>query len=583
MSALHPRLPLRPTLLCLAIGLLAGCAGTSQQQASQPAPEQAAVAPPEPLEELPYKAFEAETLYALLVAEFAGSAERYDIALGNYVQEAHKTRDPGIAARATRIARYLNARQAALNTGLLWTELEPDNQEAIFIVATELIQSGQLIDALDYSLKLDNHSSDSLFHSIAAAAAQGSEEQRQQLTTRYRMLVRDQPDNAEMKVGLALLLQQQEQLNEALDLSRQALKQEPELIAAAILEARLLGQMGRPAEALKELAEMVNRHPDNPRLRLHYARLLASTDLEAAQSQFELLLAQSPDDPELLFSLALVCNERGDLEQAETHFQRLLEFPSRASSAQYYLGRIAEKRSQWELALSHYLQVSPGPDFMPAMLRTTEILVQADQRDLAHQRLESARQKFPEDAERFYLLEAEVLRQFEFYEDAERTLTRGLQAIPDSVQMRYSRAMIYERKGQIDKLEADLRAILEEDPDNATALNALGYTLADRTDRYEEALILIERALQLQPDEAAILDSLGWVHYRLGNYDEALLRLREALRAMPDPEVAAHLGEVLWATGQKKEAQVIWQQGLELQPGSPVILRTIERLQGGSP
>ncbi len=561
--------------------LLQGCSLIAQPTRSDTLTADEAIAdtaPPKQIE-VPERPFPAETLYALLVAEMAGSRERYDIALGNYIQQAHKTRDPGVAARATRIARYLNARQAALDTSLLWIDISPEDLEARYTAATELAQSGQLDKAMEQSNYLQDHGGKAIYQIIAAQAASSSNEEREALIQQYLTLNKQYPKDTELLVGLGLMYQQQNQPEDALKMARKALDINDELIPAVILETRLLTLLDREDEAIKRAATLLNRHPDNDRLRLQYARLLATTDLEKAQAQFDELLENSPNDPELIYALALINNERGELDTARNYFLELTAFEHHRSSAYYYLGRISEKEQQWDMALQYFLQVEPGPDFMPAALQSTDILVRGGQTGAAHKRLNLLRERFPAQAERFYLLEGEVLSKHLQLTDAQKVLSEGISQFPNSPPLLYSRAMVNEQLDRLDDMEDDLRLILKSDPDNATALNALGYTLADRTTRYDEAYVLISQALQLKPDDPAILDSMGWVQYRLGNYPEAILRLQEAMKAYPDHEIAAHLGEVLWVSGQREEAEEIWKQGLQLHPDSRIITDVINRLK----
>lgn len=565
------------SVLIIASLFLQGCSALTPQTST--ANEDASKAAIKEQTKAPERPFPAETLYALLVAEMAGSRERYDIALGNYIQQAHKTRDPGLAARATRIARYLNARQAALNTSLLWIDISPDDMEARYTAATELAQSGQLDKAMVQSNYLQEHGGKAIYQVIAAQASAGSNEQRDTLIQQYQALQKQYPKDTELLVGLGLMYQQQNQLDDALDMAEQALDINDELMPAVILETRILTLLDRQDEALKRTSVLLNRHPDNDRLRLQYARLLASTDLGKAQEQFDELLKNSPNDPELIYALALINNERGQLDTAKDYFLELTAFEHHRSSAHYYLGRIAEKEQQWDMALQYFLQVEPGSDFMPATFQSTDILVRGGQASAAHKRLDVLREQFPLQAERFYLLEGEVLNNHLKLTDAQRILSEGLNQFPNSPPLLYSRAMVNEQLDRFDDMEDDLRLILKTDPDNATALNALGYTLADRTTRYDEAYVLISQALQLKPDDPAILDSMGWVQYRLGNYPEAILRLQEAMKAYPDHEIAAHLGEVLWVSGQKDEAEEIWEEGLKLKPDSRIITDVMNRLK----
>lgn len=551
--------------------------GCSQNQVMTTAPTPKVEAPVE--EAVPTRPFPAETLYALLVAEMAGSRERYDVALGNYVQQAHKTRDPGITARATRIARYLNAHQAALDTSLLWVQLEPENNEARLIAASELAHSGRLQEAFEHSQHLLESGSTPIFQSLAARAAASTDTQRELLLEQFEQLLAVYPQNLQLLVGRGLLLQQQQQLEDALNQAQLALEVDPTHIPAAILEAKLLHQLKRPEQALERLVTLLEQQPDNKRLRLQYARLLANFDLEQAHEQFKILVEQSPEDSDLLFSLALVSNERGFTQQAQEHFEALLQMGKRSSSAHYYLGRIAEQGENLQKALEHYLKVQPGPDFLPALLQSTDILIRQGDTASANERLNQLRDRYPSQAERFYLLESEVLSKYQRFDDAEAILTQALGQLPTSTKLLYARAMVNEKRDFIELAEHDLRALLKYEPNNATALNALGYTLADRTTRYHEAYELINQALNIKPDDPAIIDSMGWVQYRLGNYEEALLRLRQAMKAFPDHEIAAHLGEVLWKSGNREEARNAWAEGLKLNPDSTIIPRVIQRLE----
>jgi tetratricopeptide (TPR) repeat protein len=520
------------------------------------------------------------TLFSLVAAEMAGSRERYDVALSNYIQQAHITRDAGVAARATHIARYLKAHNAILEMSKLWVELQPEDLEARFILATALTRNGQLNEALTHSIYLLENGSTSIFQALAAQAEKGTDTQRDTLLAQYQELHKQYPLNTQILTGLGLLHQQNGEPKKALKAAQKALKIEPRLIPTAILEAKLLliEQGGKEGQALNRLQKMLEQYPDDNRLRIQYARLIAGIDLEAAQHQFQLLHSKSPNDPEILFSLALITKELDQLHSAQTLFEKLIPYSHRRSSAYFYLGKIAEQLQHFDIALENYLLVEPGPDFTTALLHSTDILIRNGNIDDAKIHLDSVRSQFPDQAERLYLLETEVLSNHQQYQAAIDLLSIAIQQHPESTQLLYSRAMTYELLEQFDNLEADLTTLLKYDPNNATALNALGYTLANRNERLDEALALIEKALQIKPDDAAIIDSMGWVQYRLGNYEISLLRLRQAMQTMPDHEIAAHLGEVLWVSNLQDEANKVWQQGLELNPRSTIIEETKLRL-----
>ena len=178
---------------------------------------------------------------------------------------------------------------------------------------------------------------------------------------------------------------------------------------------------------------------------------------------------------------------------------------------------------------------------------------------------------------RIYITRGGLLREAGRYEDAMETYNTALGILPGNRDLLYARALVAEKVGRIDILEEDIKVILKAEPDNAHALNALGFTLADRTDRHNEAMGYLKRALEIMPDDAAIIDSMGWVNYRLGNYTEAIRLLRDALSRFDDAEIAAHLGEVLWVSGNRDEARQIWQEALDKSPSDPVLQKVMQR------
>lgn len=244
------------------------------------------------------------------------------------------------------------------------------------------------------------------------------------------------------------------------------------------------------------------------------------------------------------------------------------------------LGRIHEEREDPQSALNEYAQVGPGPDFLAAQLRQADILVSNGNGAEAAKRLAEARAEEPDFAIQLYLIEAETLTSNDQLDRGWQVLNTALKQYPDDANLLYTRAMLAEKRNDLAQMEKDLRSIIKREPENAMALNALGYTLSDRTTRYAEARELIEKAHQISPDDPAVLDSLGWVNYRMGNLDAAERYLRQALERFPDHEVAAHLGEVLWAKGEQREARKVWAKALEQQPDSTVLRSTLRRLTG---
>ncbi|MQT64200.1 tetratricopeptide repeat protein [Pseudomonas sp. FSL R10-0056] len=568
----------RSSALLLALVLLSGCqalAPTSPDDSS--AAEDVSSTPEKPTV---YSSFSEDTLYSLLSAELAGQRNRLDIALDNYVTQAINTQDPGVSERAFRIAEYLGADQAALDTSLIWVKNAPDDIEAQRAAAIQLARNGRYDESLVYMEKVLQAKGDTHFDFLALAAIETDADTRAGLQKSFDSLLAKHPDNGQLIFGKALLMQQDGDAEGALKLLEKNPPQNGE-VAPILLRARLLQSLNRGDEALPLLKKSVSQYPDDKRLGLTYARTLVEQNrMTEAKVQFASLVEQYPEDDELRFSLALVCLEGKSWDEAEGYLQELIERDSHVDSAHLNLGRIAEERNDPEGALVEYALVGPGSEYLPAQLRQADILISHGRGAEASKKLASARGAQPDYAIQLYLIEAETLAANNQTDRAWNTLQQALKQYPDDLNLLYSRAMLAEKRNDLDQMERDLRAIIKREPDNAMALNALGYTLSDRTTRYTEAKALIQQAYDLNPDDPAVLDSLGWVNYRLGNLDEAERLLRQALERFPDQEVAAHLGEVLWANGKQREAKKIWGTFLKENPDSPILCKTILRLTG---
>lgn len=568
----------RSSALLLALVLLSGCqalAPTSPDDSS--AAEDVSSTPEKPTV---YSSFSEDTLYSLLSAELAGQRNRLDIALDNYVTQAINTQDPGVSERAFRIAEYLGADQAALDTSLIWVKNAPDDIEAQRAAAIQLARNGRYDESLVYMEKVLQAKGDTHFDFLALAAIETDADTRAGLQKSFDSLLAKHPDNGQLIFGKALLMQQDGDAEGALKLLEKNPPQNGE-VAPILLRARLLQSLNRGDEALPLLKKSVSQYPDDKRLGLTYARTLVEQNRMAeAKVQFASLVEQYPEDDELRFSLALVCLEGKSWDEAEGYLQELIERDSHVDSAHLNLGRIAEERNDPEGALVEYALVGPGSEYLPAQLRQADILISHGRGAEASKKLASARGAQPDYAIQLYLIEAETLAANNQTDRAWNTLQQALKQYPDDLNLLSSRAMLAEKRNDLDQMERDLRAIIKREPDNAMALNALGYTLSDRTTRYTEAKALIQQAYDLNPDDPAVLDSLGWVNYRLGNLDEAERLLRQALERFPDQEVAAHLGEVLWANGKQREAKTIWGTFLKENPDSPILRKTILRLTG---
>ena len=568
----------RSSALLLSLVLLSGCQALAPTSPDDSSPAEEATSTPE--KPTVYGSFSEETLYSLLSAELAGQRNRLDIALDNYVTQAINTQDPGIAERALRIAEYLGADQAALDTSLIWAKNAPDDLEAQRAAAIQLARNGRYDDAMVYMEKVLQAKGDTHFDFLALSASETDADTRAGLQKSFDRLLVKHPDNGQLIFGKALLMQQDGDAEGALKLLEKNPPQDGE-VAPVLLRARLLQSLNRGDEALPLLKKSIRQYPDDKRLGLTYARtLIEQNRMAEAKTQFASLAEQYPEDDELRFSLALISLEGKNWDEAQGYLEELIERDSHVDSAHLNLGRIAEERNDPQGALAEYALVGPGNDYLPAQLRQADILVSHGRADEASKKLAAARDAQPDYAIQLYLIEAETLAANNQTDRAWNVLQQALKQYPDDLNLLYSRAMLAEKRNDLQQMERDLRAIIQREPDNAMALNALGYTLSDRTTRYAEAKVLIQQAYDLNPDDPAVLDSLGWVNFRLGNLDEAERLLRQALERFPDQEVAAHLGEVLWANGKQREAKQIWSKFLKENPESPILRKTVLRLTG---
>lgn len=570
---------LTTSTLALAFSLLlGGCAITEPRPEPASPPSSAVVAPTPSEEPIVYGQFSANTLYALLAAEIAGQRNRFDIALSNYLEQAVVTRDAGIIERAMEISEFLGAHRHALDMALLWVEVTPDNPAALRSAALQLARAGQHDHAMQIMQQVLLLEDDTHFDLLALAAMQSDSATRQGLLENLLDLLQQHPGNPQLSFAAALLLQEEQRSEEALALLEEHTRNSRST-ASIMLQSRLHAGLAELEQAIAVLQQGVNEFPDDPRLRLLLARMLVNIeDYPAALVHFRELARQNPDDDEIHLALALIELESGNTEAAIAELQGLLKQDPENASAAYHLGQAHEQAGHITDAITAWQLIKTGDEYLPAQIRITRLLIEQQRIDELAVSMLDERNRNPQRALELYLLEIEGLMTHHPQLARQRT-NEALAEFKLNNSLLYTRAILSERLGDPAAFETDLRTILQQDPESAMALNALGYTLADRNERLDEALQLIEQAHKLQPDDPAILDSLGWVHYRLGNLELAEELLRQAFDAFPDPEVGAHLGEVLWQQGKYREARSVWDQAAEGADDSSLIDATRERLK----
>ena len=526
------------------------------------------------------EAVEQDPIFQLLLAEFAGKREQYDEAVRRYSELALSRRDAGIAERAARVAMYSNHTEEALICARLWVELQPKNLDARQILAALLLRKGDADGAyeqLRFVLANDRSNDGGHFRSIASLL--GEEGDRRAALAVMEKLVGLRPADTDARLAYALLAIRAEDVDRAQAAMTVLLKRVDINANLALAYVVLLQRHSQQAQGLQFLEQALARKPDDFAMRLLYARLLTDArQLDDARREFLALERKDPDNPDVLFALGVLDLQANETERAALRFQALAGHDERRDEAAFYLGQIEEARGNAEAALKHYQNVTLGPNRFMARLRQAAVLGRLARAEEARAVLATLEPENKEEARQSSLVEAEVLASAGKLDDAMKVFDRALEGGYDETLL-YNRAMLAERMGQLERLEDDLRQILQREPDNAQALNALGFTLADRTDRYAEAHDLIARALKASPEDFYILDSMGWVLFKLGKPAEALPYLERAYRQRQDPEVAAHLGEVLWALGRREEARARWDDAQKHHPEHPKITETRKRLE----
>lgn len=526
-------------------------------------------------------------LYQLMAAELAAQRGELGSAFAVYMKLARETRDPRLARRAAELALQGRAMAQGLEAAQIWAELAPNSSEAAQTLAMLYAGSSRFDDAYD------------IFKRQLQAAADPAEE----LARLQRALVRTQDragafqllerlaqpysQSAEVKLVLANGAQAAGLSARATQEARAAYALAPDSPRAALFAAQTLQAGDRPA-ALALLQDFVTRHPTIADTRLAYARLLiADNQFEAARSQFQSLLEADPKNADLVYSMALLSMQGKLPADARTYLQRYLQLIGESEGARpaepayLYLAQLAEDDKQFSTALEWLRKIEGGDEYLTARVREAFVLSKMQRLDEARKLLRTVSTQSADQKTQLVLAEAQLLRDAKRYDESYKLLSHALTSAPDSVPLLYDTAMAAERLNQIAVMEKQLRRIIELKPDYAHAYNALGYSLADRNLRLPEALQLIEKARELAPDDAFILDSLGWVHFRLGDLKLAREHLQRAYAARPDAEVAVHLAEVLWASGEQDSARKLLREVRSKEPTNALLKSTVTRLRIG--
>ena len=590
-SVFRPLAPaaVRPLLLAVATCLGAACASTThveQAQATAPGDSHSIGSSgrgrgAEPSPELPNQDLTGDVLYEFLVAEIAGQRGNLALSAQAYADLAKRTRDPRVAERATEMALHARMPEAAIESAKVWAESSPGSSRALATASSLLIRANRLDEAEPYLQKVlavQSANRGDGFLQLNGLLANNPDK-----ATNLRVvqrLAQSYPDLAQAHFAVAQAAAGAGQDELALKEIREAGRLQPDWELAVLYEASLL-QKTSNAAATDRLAGYLKMHPKSREVRLAYARaLVADKNYPDARGQFEQLLKDHPGNTDVVFAVAVLSMQLEDWPGAEANLKRLLDLGyADRNSVRFYLGQVTEEQKRFPEALQWYGEVTRSEQFMPAQIRSAQVMSKQGDLDGARKYLQNVSAANSEQRAQLIIAEAQLLRDANRPKEAFDVLEHGLGQLPNNPELLYDHAMLAEKLERMDILEASLRQVIKLRPDHAHAYNALGYSLADRNVRLDEAKGLIDQALKLAPDDSYIIDSLGWVLYRQGKTEEALKELQRAYAGRQDAEIAAHLGEVLWVLGRRTEAQRVWDEALAKTPSNDVLIKTVQKFK----
>lgn len=521
----------------------------------------------------------------ILAAESALEQNDYETASAEYREAARLSDDPDTAQQATRLSYSYGFNEDALYAAKRWSKLDSDNEEAVLYVAQLHLRLGEIRNsrrAFEKLLDKGDRPVDERLLALTPFLAQEDEANAYEL---MRQLARPYKKSASANYAVAVMALQAGEMDAAKERAEIAIELEPEWVKPHLLYARSLLIEGDEEGAIDYTARLVGDSADpDPEARLELAIMLLSAGRDDdALSQVNQILLEQPQRSDALRLMAIINFRQDHLDAAKADFQDLLATGYFAMDAMYYLGRIADREGETESAIRYYSQVTHGSNAVVSQRRAAGIMAQEGNEEKALTLLDEFAETNPNYAVDMLQSKAQLLTSMERYPEALEHFNKVVKYRPDSESAYLGKGELLLRMDKLDKALQQYEIAVRRWPESALSLNAYGYTLADRTDRYKEAHKLIKKALELEPDSAAIIDSWGWVLYKQGENEEALVHLQDAYERLRDPEVAGHIVEVLFALGRDDEAMVTLGEAELLFPESDYLIGVRERFVSKSP
>ncbi len=573
---------MQPKLITAALSLALGISwGGTVLAAGDSAAKQAKAANPKAAAQRASEDLLARTVFQTLLGEMA--LQQGDIKLGYdaWTDLALRTRDPKVVARAAEVASMAHQYDKALELTRLWLELEPDSTKAKQTYSSLLAITNRLDELAPQLAELLTQDkpnlANNLMHLNRLLARHSDKKAVQELVNKVAAPYDNLP---EAHFAMAQAAANANDTPHALHEIEQALALRTDWEMAALVRAQIEANVSN-TRAIDDLKEFVGRNPEARDARLTLARLLISQKrYEEAREHFNQLIKSNPDNPDVIYPVAMLALQQGDVDTGRRMLEKLLDTPyPDKSTVHFFLGQIEQDAKNYDAALTQYGLVTAGRQYIAARSRAAQVLLLQGKTKEAQQLLHNTEGNTPAERTQLVLAEAQLLREADQPNESYQVLEKALTTDPDNIDLLYEAALTADRVGKPGILEIRLRHLLKLKPDHAHALNALGYSLADRNKNLDEAYTLITKALSLSPDDPFITDSLGWVLFRQGKLDEARQTLEKAYASKADPEIAAHLGEVLWAMNRKPEARKLLEEAAKQNPDNEVLGEALKKFQ----
>ncbi len=519
-------------------------------------------------------------MFKLLSAEIAGRRGLMDYALAGYLDVAQSLNSPEIAERAAIIAASFDDDEIEENAANIWLDISPNNIDALKMLFSVNLRKNNLKKSVDIGQTIYQLSEDKSKALRIISATILLEKNTKIAVPLVKRFIKQYKNNADLYFVLAKLYYEKVKRIPSLNAINKTLQLDPSIIDAYIIKSALLYEQN-DGSAIVFLQQAIKKHPKATKLRLALLRFLIDDKKYAtAGEHLEAVYDLSKNDATILFKIALLAVETDQYSLAKKYFTRTIKLGEYLQSSNYYLGRMASNDNQHQLAIDYYSQVNSGAHKSGSQFRIVEALVLLNKPKKALEYIAALKQNYKKNANKkleLQLLEGQLLRSTGQFEQSYQVLSKASKYHPESIELLYSKALSADRLSKHHEFETDLKKILKKHPNNAQALNALGYYLVSKTQRFEEAEKLVYKAFKINPNDPAIIDTIGWLHFKQGEIEKAEKWLSKANALVFDPEISAHMGEIYWVLGKKEKAKAVWKKAIEHFPTDLELIETIKR------